>query len=104
VLAISSARRSSAFPEAVPVAEQGFAGFAIADWHGLFALAGTPTAIIARMAAAADAALRDETVRPRMTLLGAEPVGAGTAAFTSFVAAERARLGAFIREEGIRPE
>ncbi len=104
VLALSSAQRSSAFPEAVPVAEQGFPGFAIADWHGLFAPAGTPAPIIARMAAAADAALRDGTVRQRMTLLGAEPVGAGTAAFTSFITAERARLGAFIREEGIKAE
>jgi tripartite-type tricarboxylate transporter receptor subunit TctC len=104
VLALSTARRTEAFPEAVPVAEQGFPGFAIGDWHGLLAPAGTPAPIVAAMAEAADAALRDATVRQRLTMLGAEPVGQGPEAFAGFIAAERQRLGAFIREEGIRAE
>ncbi|WP_165838884.1 Bug family tripartite tricarboxylate transporter substrate binding protein [Roseicella frigidaeris] len=104
VLGISTARRTPAFPETVPVAEQGFPGFAIADWHGLLAPAGTPGGMIGTMAAAAATALRQEEVRQRLTLLGAEPVGEGPEAFAGFLAAERRRLGAFIREEGIRAE
>jgi tripartite-type tricarboxylate transporter receptor subunit TctC len=104
VLAVSTAQRTSAFPEAVPVAEQGFPGFAISDWHGLLAPAGTPGPIIARMAATADAALRDEGVKQRLSLLGAEPAGHGPDAFASFIATERQRLGTFIREEGIKAD
>ncbi|MEN0073172.1 MAG: tripartite tricarboxylate transporter substrate-binding protein [Paracraurococcus sp.] len=104
VLALSTARRTPAFPEAAPVAEQGFPGFAIGDWHGLLAPARTPRGMIAQMADAAVAALRQEEVRQRLTLLGAEPAGQGPEAFGAFLAAERKRLGAFIQEEGIRAD
>jgi tripartite-type tricarboxylate transporter receptor subunit TctC len=104
VLATSTAERVAAFPEAVPVAEQGFPGFAMSDWHGLFAPDGTPAPLIGRMAELAEAALRDETVRQRLALLGAEPAGHGPEAFARFLANERQRLGSFIREEGIRAD
>ena len=104
ILGVSTAQRTMAFPDAVPVAEQGFPGFAIGDWHGLLAPAGTPGAVIAAMADAARAALQDRVVRQRLTLLGAEPVGRGPDDFAAFIAVERQRLGAFIREEGIRAE
>ena len=104
LLALSTARRTPAFPEAAPVAEQGFPGFAIGDWHGLLAPARTPRGMIAQMADAAVAALRQEEVRQRLTLLGAEPAGQGPEAFGAFLAAERKRLGAFIQEEGIRAD
>lgn len=104
ILGVSTAQRTSAFPDAVPVAEQGFPGFAIGDWHGLLAPAGTPAAMVAAMAEAADAALRDTSVRQRLVVLGAEPVGQGPNAFAAFIAAERQRLGAFIQQEGIRAD
>ncbi len=104
VLGVSTAQRTTAFPEAVPVAEQGFPGFTIGDWHGLLAPAGTPSVMMDAMASAANAALRDPSVRQRLTLLGAEPVGRGPEDFAAFIAVERQRLGAFIREEGIRAE
>ena len=104
VLGVSTARRTGAFPEAAPVAEQGLPGFDIGDWHGLLAPAGTQAGMVAAMAGAAADALRDEDVRRRLVGLGAEPAGEGPEAFAAFLAAERRRLGAFIREEGIRAD
>lgn len=104
VLGVSTTQRTGAFSDAVPVAEQGFPGFDIADWHGLLAPAGTPGSVIVTMAGAANTALQDAGVRQRLTLLGAEPVGRGPEAFAAFITAERQRLGAFIRDEGIRVE
>ncbi len=104
VLAISTEQRSTAFPEAVPVAEQGFPGFGLADWNGLHAPAGTPPALVRRMAELCDAALRKPELRERFTLLGAEPVGGGPERFAGFIAQERTRLGAFIREQHIKGE
>ncbi|WP_158292151.1 Bug family tripartite tricarboxylate transporter substrate binding protein [Paracraurococcus ruber] len=104
ILGVSTVERTSAFPDAVSVAEQGYPGFAIGDWHGLLAPAGTSASMVAAMARAADAALRDAGVRERLTLLGAEPVGQGPDAFAAFLAAERQRLGNFIQQEGIRAD
>ena len=104
VLAVSTAARSSAFPEAVPVAEQGFPGFSLADWNGLHAPAGTPPAVILRMAELCETALKQPALRERFTLLGAEPVGGGPERFASFITGERTRLGAFIRAQNIKGE
>lgn len=104
VLAISTEQRSTAFPEAVPVAEQGFPGFGLADWNGLHAPASTPPTLILRMAELCEAALKQPELRERFTLLGAEPVGGGPERFASFIAQERTRLGAFIRAQGIKAE
>lgn len=104
MLAVSTAARSSAFPEAVPVAEQGYPGFDLADWNGLHAPAGTPPALIARMAEACDAALKKPELRERFITLGAEPVGGGPERFATHVMRERERLGAFIRAQGIKAE
>jgi tripartite-type tricarboxylate transporter receptor subunit TctC len=49
VLAIASTRHSPAMPNAVPVAEQGFAGFDMTPWWVLYAPAGTPAPVVARL-------------------------------------------------------
>jgi tripartite-type tricarboxylate transporter receptor subunit TctC len=103
-IAVSSGRRLAAYPEVPTVAEQGFPGFALSEWLALFAPAGTPAPIIARMAAAADAALRDPAVVQRLPALGMEPVGDGPAALAGFLATERRKMAELIRAEGIRLE
>lgn len=90
-------------PGRVPaIAEQGFPGFAIGDWLALLAPAGTPPAIIQRIAAAAREAVMQPALRPRLAELGLEPVAEGPEALARFLAAERAAMGALIEAEGIR--
>lgn len=101
-LAVSSAARFPALPGVPTVAEQGFAGFAMGDWLGLFVPAATPPAAIARIAAAAADAVGQPALRPRLDALGLLPAAEGPAAFARFLAAERAEMEALIRGEGIR--
>jgi len=101
-LAVSSAARFPALPEVPTVAEQGFAGFAMGDWLGLFVPAATPPATIARIAAAAADAMGQPALRPRLDALGLLPAAEGPEAFARFLAAERAEMEALIRGEGIR--
>ncbi|MDN3564476.1 tripartite tricarboxylate transporter substrate-binding protein [Paeniroseomonas aquatica] len=101
-LAVSGARRLAGFPEVPTVAEQGFPGFALTEWQGLFVPAGTPAPIIARIAGAAHAGLRDPPVRERLQSLGLEVVGEGPAALAAFLAEQRRRLAALVAAEGIR--
>lgn len=101
-LAISSEARSPLHPDVPTVAEQGFADFAMGDWLGMLAPAGTPAPVIARAAAAAADAVNHPSLRPRLDALGLQPAAEGPAAFARFLAAERAQMEALIREEGIR--
>ncbi len=48
-LAVTSAERSAAFPDLPTVAESGVPGYAAESWYGLYAPAGTPADVIARL-------------------------------------------------------
>jgi tripartite-type tricarboxylate transporter receptor subunit TctC len=103
-LAVTSAQRSPLDPALPTMAESGVAGYEVVGWQGLFAVAGTPPAIVARLQAEVAKELRLPVVRARLASLGAEPVGSTPEEFGAFVRAEHARWGKVIREKGIRSE
>lgn len=100
-LGVSSAARASAAPEIPSIAEQGFPGFAHGDWLALLAPAGTPEAMIARLADAAGTAVADPEIAPRLAAIGLQPEARGPAHLAQFLAAERALMARIIAEEGI---
>jgi tripartite-type tricarboxylate transporter receptor subunit TctC len=51
ILAVTSAKRSGAFPDIPTLAELGFPGFDITPWWGVVVPAGTPRPIVERLAA-----------------------------------------------------
>jgi len=103
-LAITSPQRSPLEPSLPTMAESGVPGYEVLGWQGLFAVAGTPHEIVARLQAEVAKALRLPEVRERLAGLGAEGVGSTPEEFAAFVRAEHARWGSVIREKGIRPE
>lgn len=103
-LAVSLGQRLPNLPDVPTVAEQGFPGFDLSDWLGFFVPAGTPPAIVARLGEAAGAAMRDGEVARRLGQIGMLPRGSSPAEFAAFFADQRARLGALIREQGIKAE
>ena len=60
-LAITSAKRSDAFPNLPTVAEAGVPGYAAESWYGLYAPAGTPADAIARLNASVNKAIEAGT-------------------------------------------
>ena len=103
VLAVTSPERSPSAPDLPAVAET-VPGFVSLSWHGMFAPAGTPEAIVARLNRAAVAALAVPSVATRLGDLGITPVGSAPDAFRAFVASETERWGKVAREAGIRIE
>ncbi|TCZ57937.1 Bug family tripartite tricarboxylate transporter substrate binding protein [Roseicella aquatilis] len=103
-LAASIATRLPVLPEVPTVAEQGFAGFDVADWLGFYAPTGTPAPVIARLAEAARAGMRDPVAVQRLGEIGMVPVGSAPAEFAAFFQDQRARMGALILAEGIKVE
>jgi len=72
-LAVTSAKRAAAFASIPTIAESGFAGFDVTPWFGLFAPAGTPPAVVARINRDVNEALRAADVVEKFTEQGAEP-------------------------------
>jgi tripartite-type tricarboxylate transporter receptor subunit TctC len=83
------------------IAESGFPGFDVTSWTGVFARAGTPPAILRRLADACNHATGDAAVRERMAAIGSEATEAQPEAFAARVAAEREVVKGIVREAGI---
>jgi tripartite-type tricarboxylate transporter receptor subunit TctC len=103
-LGMTSAKRFPQSPEVPTIAEAGVPGYEVESWNGLFAPAGTPPEIVARVAAAGQQATRDPALRKRMEDMGTVPVGDTPAQFRAFVESELQKWGSFVKQSGIKVE
>ena len=71
--------RLAALPDVPTVKEGGLDGLSFGIWHGLYAPAGTPEAIVNRLSESLKVALADPTVIERFADLGTAPVPADQA-------------------------
>lgn len=100
-IAVGSAERVGVLPDVGTVAEQGYPGFETSQWYGLFAPAGTPKAIIDRLATEATKALRASAVTERFAADSARGVGGTPEQFTVFIREEQKRWQDVIRRANI---
>ena len=91
-IATTYEKRISIYPSITTTAEQGFPTVQISHWAALFAPAGTPAPIIARMNAALQEALKMPDVRGKLTANAIEPIGGSVVELASFMKSERQRL------------
>ncbi|MEA3022392.1 MAG: hypothetical protein QOK01_1244 [Alphaproteobacteria bacterium] len=103
-LAITSPQRSAIMPEIPTTAEAGFAPMVADNSYALFAPAGTPAPILARLHDATLAALRLPDVRDRLREQGAEVVGNSPTELAAYVAAEIPKWAALARQAGVKPD
>jgi tripartite-type tricarboxylate transporter receptor subunit TctC len=103
-LAITSSRRSATMPDIPTSTEAGFAPLIADNSYALFAPAGTPEPILARLHAATVAALALPDVRDRLREQGAEVVGNSPAELAAYVSAEIPKWTALARQAGLKPE
>jgi tripartite-type tricarboxylate transporter receptor subunit TctC len=103
-IAVGTAQRVPALPEVPTVAELGYKNFETSQWYGLIAPAGTPVAIVQRLAEEAQSALRSSAVTERFANDSAMSVGSTPAAFAEFIKAEQKRWKPVIDRAGIRPD
>jgi tripartite-type tricarboxylate transporter receptor subunit TctC len=89
VLAMTSAERSPAYPDAPTLDESGYPGFEMDDWNGLFAAEGAPTGMLPKLLAAMSQAARDPNVQARMAPLGTVLVINDTQEFNRWLARQR---------------
>ena len=103
-LAVTTAKRSSAFPELPTIAESGLAGYDASTWGGILAPAGTPRDAVGKLNGSINAALKMDDVRSRLTAAGIEIQGGTPREFAEVIQGEIDKWGRIVREAGIQPE
>jgi tripartite-type tricarboxylate transporter receptor subunit TctC len=83
------------------LAESGFPGFDLTSWNGLFAPAGTPAPIQARLEAALAHATSDPATRQRLALTGNDAVTEPATAFVARIQREREVVREIVARTGI---
>ncbi len=101
LLAVGSPRRSPLFPEAPTLDELGLKGFDADSIFGIYAPAGTPAAVVARLNAEINKALASPAVKERIAAIGGLPAPMSPAEFGAKAAEDSRRFGAIIRERRI---
>ena len=102
VLAVATAKRSSAFPDVPTVAESGVPGFDVATWLGLAAPAGTSDAVIEKVYADAAKIAGSKEFREEMREQGTEVDLLGPAAFGRLWADHLAMWAKLVKESGAK--
>ncbi len=102
VLGVSSRERAQVAPEVPTIAESGLPGYEALVWFGLFAPAGTPEPVVARLSQAVESIVRHPQLRETFALQGLTPVGSSSADFAMHVRKEYELWGKVIRDAGIR--
>ena len=104
ILATTTPARMAQLPDIPTMAESGVPGFSFGTWAALLVPAKTPPEIVAKLNAAAVAALNDTSVRKKLTDLGYEVVGSTPEQFALFMRQEYVRTGDLIRAANIHLE
>ncbi|MCO6418697.1 tripartite tricarboxylate transporter substrate binding protein [Siccirubricoccus sp. KC 17139] len=102
-LGITWPKRAEELPE-VPAVAETVPGYDFQSWLGLFAPAGTPVPVVARLSEEVAKAARQPAVAERLQQLGYRPVGSTAEEFASFQLAEIARMAEVVRVSGASVE
>lgn len=103
-LGVTTAKRMSALPSVPTLAESGLPGFESIAAQGVFAPAGTPREIIAKLNAEIARIIRLPDVHARWTQLGAEPIDNTPQQFATWLTSESAKWGKVIKDSGAKPD
>lgn len=88
ILAVTSKVRDPRFPQVPTVAEAGLPQLTFVAWLGLFAPAGTPDVVVAKVNRALNEALSDPSVKERLAALGLTADGGAPAVLAEHVRAD----------------
>ena len=99
-LATSGKTRSKALPN-TPLMADTVKGFYVDLWYGVFAPAGTPDAVVQKIAADLAAVLKDPGLAQKFDNMGVEPVGNDPKSFGAFVQLEHEKWSKIIKAGNI---
>jgi tripartite-type tricarboxylate transporter receptor subunit TctC len=102
-LAVTTAKRVAAMPDLPAVAES-LPGYEMALWIGVFAPAGTPRDIAAKLTAEVVRIVGLPDIREKLAGMGVEPLGNSSEEAAEWIRREIARFGPVVKAAGIKAE
>jgi len=100
-IAVTGAKRHPSLPDTPTLAEAGIKNFEALAYWGVIAPAKTPPALVERMNAEVQKALKDPMVAERLAAQGMTVTGQGPAEFKSFMQKELDRWGKIVKQNRI---
>ena len=101
-LAVTVGQRSSVLPDVPTTAEAGVPGLVVSSWYGMWAVAGTPQPIIARLHAETAKILQMQDIKDIWASQGAESGGQSPAEFATLIRSEIDKWGKVVKDAGIK--
>ena len=103
-LAVNARGRSPLLPDVPTLAEAGMPAFDRYTWFGMFAPAGTPKEIVAKVRDDVTALLRAPDLLEKFASVGAEPTGGTSEAFVARILADTAKWAQVIKTAKVKIE
>ena len=102
-LAVTSAKRSPAFPDLPTIAEAAnLPGYEATSWFGVVGPANMPADILNKDSAVLMAAINSPAVKEKYLAMGAQPVGNTPAQFATFIKNEIAKWTKVVKDSGAK--
>jgi len=103
-LAVTTPRRIAAAPEVPTVAEAGFPGYQVTNWHGLVGPKGLPRGIVDRINKESNEALKSADVEKILAADGLTAAGGTPEQFEALLASEVAGWARVVKQAGVKLE
>ncbi len=100
-LAVTSPKRSAAFPE-LPAIAEAVPGYEVINWFGILTPAGTPKPVVTRVNAELNKALRQPDLVKTLNSRGADAVGGTPEEFARIIKADVGKWGKVVKDSGAR--
>jgi tripartite-type tricarboxylate transporter receptor subunit TctC len=99
LLGVASEKRTALLPD-VPTIGETLKGFGATSWYGLFAPAGTPRDIVAKLATEVAKVVAQKDTQDRLAVGGGEPMSTTPDEFAALIRAELPRWAAIVKASG----
>lgn len=103
-LAVTTAQRSSFFPELPTMSEAGVTGYEFSTWYGLLVPARTPAPVVGKLNGETVKALNSPALKQQFAAQGLEPGGSTPSEFGAYLKSETAKWAKVIRAANIRSD
>ena len=103
-LGTGGAKRTAVLPDVPTISEAGVPGYVADNWWGLAAPAGLPEALVEKLYAASQTALKSPELLAAFEREGAAPVTMTTAEFGDYIKGEIAKWGRVVKEGNIQSQ
>jgi tripartite-type tricarboxylate transporter receptor subunit TctC len=99
--AVTGAKRMADLPDVPTLIESGFPGMEVYGWIGIFAPAGTPEAVVARLNRDFIATIQDADVAKRLAAAGVDAVGSTPTELDRWVRSEYDKWSKFVKSSNL---